>query len=56
MAEKIRIILLISFSKFCHLHCNELQTFVAALPDSLGLCLSALSLVAETGFLPSSLC
>lgn len=34
MAEKIRIILLISFSEFCHLHRNELQTFVAALPDS----------------------
>lgn len=36
MAEKIRLILLISFSKFCHLHGNELQRPVAALPDSPG--------------------
>lgn len=32
-AEKIRIILLMSFSKFCHLPGNEPQTLVAALPD-----------------------
>lgn len=34
MAEKIRGMLLISFSPSCHLHCNELQTFAAALPGS----------------------